>query len=91
MDVTGVPEEVSTADTCVTVDNVVLVQDAIDVISNTRNFRPCALPEVDHVEKAAPIPVRVTTRTDTHLELDAANEWNDIPSRRIQQITRKYK
>jgi len=82
MDVTGVPEEVSTADTCVTVDNVVLVQDANDVISNTQNFRSCALPEVDHVEKAAPIPVRVTTRTDTHLEPDGANEWNDIPSRR---------
>ena len=79
MDVTDVPEE---ADSCVTVDNVVLVQDANDVISNTQNFRPCALPEVDHVEEAAPIPVRVTTRTDTHLELDAANEWNDIPSRR---------
>ena len=80
MDVTRVPEEVSTADTCVTVDNVVLVQDAIDVISNPKSSWPYALLEVDHQEKAAPIPVRMTTIT--HLEPDGANEWNDITSRR---------
>jgi len=34
MDVIGVPEVVSTAETCVTVDDVVLSQDAINVICN---------------------------------------------------------